>query len=195
MHIWAMRHASAKHTERNPILRARTVQRESDDLNDDRYDRERRTHGAFVMNRQTSALPAHPYSSSQLLHEVSAAVESAQALPRGGSRQPSARGLAAMRRGLSCSSSSNGCFHGLAWIATQVNALKALRDWAVELRVASQRFNEAEQLVALIGCGEYLAQLLGRAARSSQTEFVRPAEMGIAPMRPACCKHRRPSKR
>src|SRR5262245_8768937 len=67
--------------------------------------------------------------------------------------------------------------HGLAWIATQVTSLEALLAWAERLK-SSSVFGEAERLVVQIGFGEYLAQLLG-GLPMSQTEFVRPTEMGV----------------
>jgi (2S)-methylsuccinyl-CoA dehydrogenase len=66
--------------------------------------------------------------------------------------------------------------HGAAWVATQVAALDSIRAWADRLEV-SGRFGEVERLLLLIGFGEYLAQLLG-GIPMSQTEFVRPGELG-----------------
>ncbi len=67
--------------------------------------------------------------------------------------------------------------HGLAWIATYVMALEAAQRWA-ERAARAGTFGERERLVLLIGFGEYLAQLLG-GIPMSQSEFVRPAELGL----------------
>lgn len=67
--------------------------------------------------------------------------------------------------------------HGLAWISTQLAALEAVHGWA-ERASRTGVFGERERLVLLIGFGEYLAQLLG-GLPMSQSEFVRPGELGL----------------
>ncbi len=67
--------------------------------------------------------------------------------------------------------------HGYAWIATYVQALAALADWA-ETLAARGAFGRGEQLICQIGFGETIAQLLGGIAMG-QNEFVRPADLGI----------------
>ena len=67
--------------------------------------------------------------------------------------------------------------HGLAWIATQVAALESGLEWAQRLE-SMGALGEPERLILLIGFGEYLAQLLG-GVPMSQTEFVRPSELGV----------------
>jgi len=67
--------------------------------------------------------------------------------------------------------------HGLAWMSTQLMALDAAHRWAERI-ISVGRFGEREQLVLLIGFGEYLAQFQG-GIPMSQTEFVRPAELGL----------------
>ena len=57
--------------------------------------------------------------------------------------------------------------HGLAWIATYVQALTELDAWA-----RGQTLGEAEALILQIGFGEYLAQLQG-GIPMSQGEFAR----------------------
>jgi (2S)-methylsuccinyl-CoA dehydrogenase len=69
--------------------------------------------------------------------------------------------------------------HGLAWTSTQVMALDAAHRWA-QRAVCARSFGEREILVLVIGFGEYLAQILG-GIPMSQSEFVRPAELGLAP--------------
>ncbi|MFI5015456.1 MAG: acyl-CoA dehydrogenase family protein [Hyphomicrobiales bacterium] len=68
--------------------------------------------------------------------------------------------------------------HGLAWIATTVEALAATLAWARRLQ-AIGRLGPGEELVLAIGFGEYLAQLRGGIAMS-QNEVARPGELGIA---------------
>ena len=68
--------------------------------------------------------------------------------------------------------------HGLAWIATQVAALESGLEWAQRLE-SMGALGELECLTLLIGFGEYLAQLLG-GIPMSQTEFVRPSELGVS---------------
>jgi (2S)-methylsuccinyl-CoA dehydrogenase len=67
--------------------------------------------------------------------------------------------------------------HGYAWIGTTVAAMEATADWASRSHAAG-RFGEVEELVLRVGFSEYLSQLIS-AVPMSQSEFVRPAEMGI----------------
>ncbi len=66
--------------------------------------------------------------------------------------------------------------HGLAWIATTVEALAHLTVFAHRLAEAG-RLGEGEKLILAIGFGEYLAQLAG-GVPMSQNEFARPGELG-----------------
>jgi len=68
--------------------------------------------------------------------------------------------------------------HGVAWLSTQLMALEAAHRWAERID-ANGNFGEREQLVLVIGFGEYLAQFQG-GIPMSQTEFVRPAELGLS---------------
>lgn len=67
--------------------------------------------------------------------------------------------------------------HGLAWLATYVEALRQLLAYAERLR-AEDAFGEVEELVLRIGFGEYLAQILG-GIPMSQGEIVRLADLGV----------------
>ncbi len=67
--------------------------------------------------------------------------------------------------------------HGLAWLATYVEAIRQLTDYAARL-VAAGGFGEVEELVVRIGAGEYLAQILGGIAMS-QGEIVRLSDLGL----------------
>jgi (2S)-methylsuccinyl-CoA dehydrogenase len=69
--------------------------------------------------------------------------------------------------------------HGLAWIATYVEALREMRAWAVRLDEAGA-FGEMEALILQIAFGEYLSQLSG-GIPMSQTEIVRPQDLGLTP--------------
>jgi len=67
--------------------------------------------------------------------------------------------------------------HGLAWIATYVEALRQLASYADRLD-GEGRFGEMERLLAQIGAGEYLSQLAGGLAMS-QGETARLHELGV----------------
>jgi (2S)-methylsuccinyl-CoA dehydrogenase len=68
--------------------------------------------------------------------------------------------------------------HGLAWLATYVEALRQLAAYAERLD-AEGRFGEIEQLLCRIGFGEYLSQVAG-GIPMSQGEFVRLPDLGLA---------------
>ena len=68
--------------------------------------------------------------------------------------------------------------HGIAWMATYVEALRQLQAWAGRLDAAG-RFGEGEALILAVGFGEYLAQIGGGIAMS-QGEIVRPADFGLS---------------
>ena len=67
--------------------------------------------------------------------------------------------------------------HGLAWIATLVEALAQGAVWLARLE-ENGRLREAESLLARIAFGEYLAQLC-HGIPMSQNELVRPHELGL----------------
>jgi len=67
--------------------------------------------------------------------------------------------------------------HGLAWLATYVEALRQLLAWGRRL-TASDRFGETERLLLSAGFGEYLAQIAG-GIPMSQSETVRLADLGV----------------
>jgi (2S)-methylsuccinyl-CoA dehydrogenase len=68
--------------------------------------------------------------------------------------------------------------HGLAWLATYVEALRQMHAWAERLASAGQ-FGETEELLVSIGCGEYLAQIIG-GIPMSQGEIVRLSDLGLS---------------
>jgi (2S)-methylsuccinyl-CoA dehydrogenase len=67
--------------------------------------------------------------------------------------------------------------HGLAWLATYVEALRQLAAYAERLTGAG-RFGAAEDLLVRVGSGEYLAQIFG-GIPMSQTEIVRLPALGL----------------
>jgi (2S)-methylsuccinyl-CoA dehydrogenase len=70
------------------------------------------------------------------------------------------------------------CTHGLAWLATYVEALRQTLAWVRRL-AAGERLGEVERLIATAAFGEYLAQICGGMAMS-QNETVRLAALGVA---------------
>ncbi len=69
--------------------------------------------------------------------------------------------------------------HGLAWLATYVEALRQLAAYAQRL-FDTGNFGETEELMVRIGAGEYLAQVMGGIAMS-QGEIVRMSDLGLTP--------------
>ncbi len=68
--------------------------------------------------------------------------------------------------------------HGLAWLATYVEALKEMHGWADRLN-AEGKFGEVEQIILQIAFGEYLAQIKG-GIPMSQGEILRLSDLGVA---------------
>jgi (2S)-methylsuccinyl-CoA dehydrogenase len=67
--------------------------------------------------------------------------------------------------------------HGLAWLATYVEAIKETAAYAERMQ-ESGRFGETEQLLTRIGLGEYLAQIFN-GIPMNQGEIVRLADFGL----------------
>jgi len=67
--------------------------------------------------------------------------------------------------------------HGLAWLATYVEALRQMLGWARRLDEA-QRLGELERLLLAAAFGEYLAQIAG-GIPMSQNETVRLSAIGV----------------
>jgi (2S)-methylsuccinyl-CoA dehydrogenase len=68
--------------------------------------------------------------------------------------------------------------HGLAWLATYVEALRQLCAYAQQL-LDMAALGEIEELLLRIGFGEYLAQILG-GIPMSQGEIVRLSDLGLS---------------
>jgi len=69
--------------------------------------------------------------------------------------------------------------HGLAWLATYVEAIRQLAAHAERMQ-RDGRLREIDELIVRVGLGEYLAQMLG-GIPMSQSEMVRPADLGLSP--------------
>ena len=67
--------------------------------------------------------------------------------------------------------------HGLAWLATYVEAIRQMAAYAGRMRQEG-RFGQTEELLTRIGLSEYLAQILGGIAMN-QGEIVRPYDFGL----------------
>jgi (2S)-methylsuccinyl-CoA dehydrogenase len=68
--------------------------------------------------------------------------------------------------------------HGLAWLATYVEALRQLVAYAERMQ-AEGKYGEIEDLLVRIGIGEYLAQIFG-GIPMSQGEVVRLSDLGLS---------------
>ncbi len=68
--------------------------------------------------------------------------------------------------------------HGLAWLATTVEALRQMNLWAARLEEEGA-FGELEQLLLLAAFAEYGAQVAG-GIPMSQLEIIRPDALGVA---------------
>ncbi|SDW57993.1 acyl-CoA dehydrogenase family protein [Litoreibacter albidus] len=68
--------------------------------------------------------------------------------------------------------------HGLAWLATYVQALTQMQKWAEKLSAAG-KFSEVEQLIHQIAFGEYLNQIRG-GIPMSQGEILRLQDIGVS---------------
>jgi (2S)-methylsuccinyl-CoA dehydrogenase len=69
--------------------------------------------------------------------------------------------------------------HGLAWLATYVEAIKEMAAYSDRVQ-ESGRFGETEQLLTRIGLGESLAQMFN-GIPMNQGEIVRLSDFGLAP--------------
>ncbi len=65
--------------------------------------------------------------------------------------------------------------HGLAWLATTIEALRQMARWAHAL-AEENRLGECEKLIVQAAFGEYLSQILG-GIPMNQNEIVRPGDL------------------
>ncbi len=68
--------------------------------------------------------------------------------------------------------------HGLAWLATYVEAVRQLAAYT-ERMVEAGTLGEIEESLVRIALGEYLAQIVG-GIPMSQGELVRPSDLGLS---------------
>jgi (2S)-methylsuccinyl-CoA dehydrogenase len=68
--------------------------------------------------------------------------------------------------------------HGLAWLATYVEAIRQLAAYAERMQESNQ-LGEVEELLVRIGIGEYLSQIVG-GIPMSQGEIVRLGDLGVS---------------
>ena len=68
--------------------------------------------------------------------------------------------------------------HGLAWLATYVEAVRQLAAYT-ERMVGAGTFGEIEEHLVRVALGEYLAQIFG-GIPMSQGELVRPSDLGLS---------------
>lgn len=73
--------------------------------------------------------------------------------------------------------------HGLAWLATYVEALRQMQAWAEKL-TANGTFGEMEQLIHQIAFGEYISQIYG-GIPMNQGEIARLADLGLGLVQPS----------
>ncbi|MEN8889542.1 MAG: acyl-CoA dehydrogenase family protein [Celeribacter marinus] len=73
--------------------------------------------------------------------------------------------------------------HGLAWLATYVEALRQMQKWATSL-CNEGKFGEMEQLILQISFGEYLSQIYG-GIPMNQGEIVRLSDLGLGLVQPS----------
>ena len=68
--------------------------------------------------------------------------------------------------------------HGLAWLATTVEGLRQMHDWAARM-LSEGRLGEFEQLLLAVSFAEYSAQIAG-GIPMSQVEIVRADALGVS---------------
>ncbi len=121
-----------------------------------------------------SATPAGP----ELIAAISQGVAAAEALLDDARRAVAARVTVDTRPISAAFEREQRATHGLAWLATYVEAVRQLTAYAQRL-VETGRLGETEDLLVRIGTGEYLAQIFGGIAMS-QGEIVRLSDLGLS---------------
>ncbi|MGD9803673.1 MAG: acyl-CoA dehydrogenase family protein [Hyphomicrobiaceae bacterium] len=86
-------------------------------------------------------------------------------------------GVRAKQSAAASTDAAQHALHGLAWVATYVEALRQMLGWAHGLS-AEGRFGEMEALLLDAAFGEYLAQIAG-GIPMSQVEMVRLSQLGV----------------
>jgi (2S)-methylsuccinyl-CoA dehydrogenase len=121
---------------------------------------------------------APPVLLPDLLALTRAAVPAAQAFRDAARAAVAARVVVAGKVSAEALEQHQTAAHGLAWVATYVESLRQMQDWAERL-AAEGAFGEMEQLIHQIAFGEYLWQLHGGIAMS-QVEMLRPQDLGLS---------------
>jgi (2S)-methylsuccinyl-CoA dehydrogenase len=125
------------------------------------------------MSLAVSTMPAE----NDLIGTLGHAVEAAEALFADAQRGVADRVMRDGRANARALDREQRATHGLAWLATYVEALRQLADYVQRLS-AADNFGEVEELLVRIGAGEYLAQIVG-GIPMSQGEIVRLADLGL----------------
>ncbi len=112
-----------------------------------------------------------------LLRDCRAALDGAEALLATGRAALAGRMARDGRLDAEALEAGQFAAHGLAWMATYVEALRQALGWAGRLEDAG-RLGATERAMLGLGFGEYCAQLAGGIAMS-QVEVARPADLGI----------------
>ena len=68
--------------------------------------------------------------------------------------------------------------HGLAWLATYIESIRELNNYATRLK-GEGRFGETEELLVAIGIGEYCAQIFG-GIPMNQGEIIRLSDLNLS---------------
>ena len=124
------------------------------------------------------SVPLRTPSASDLLDLAPAAVGSAEAILADATAKLRAKLAFAGRIDSGLLDREQRAAHGLAWLATYVEALRQLAAYAERMHGAG-RFGASEELLVRIGMGEYLAQILG-GIPMSQGEMVRLTDLGLS---------------
>jgi (2S)-methylsuccinyl-CoA dehydrogenase len=125
-----------------------------------------------------SSLATHKSPRLEVIAMVGDAVAAADALLDDARRAVADRVMVDGRTVSRLLDSEQRATHGLAWLATYVEALRQLADTGQRL-ADSGSFSETEELLLRIGAGEYLAQMLG-GIPMSQGEIVRLSDLGLS---------------
>src|ERR1700720_1688429 len=130
---------------------------------------------AMSLAESSSAMPA----GEELLTALHEAVPAIEALFADARRAVAARVTVEGRPMARVFDREQRATHGLAWLATYVEAIRQLAAYAGRM-IDTGNLGEIEELVVRIGAGEYLAQILG-GIPMSQGEIVRLADLGLGP--------------
>jgi (2S)-methylsuccinyl-CoA dehydrogenase len=127
-----------------------------------------------------AATPAHSVAEPIVFHEASAqeALSSIEALLNEAVECVRASVSESGRLNADLIEREQRATHGLAWLATYVEAVREMIAYGRRLK-AEGRFGRAETLLTAIGLGEFLAQIFG-GIPMSQGEMLRPADFGLS---------------